>query len=52
MQIKIYSGGTGIFALANFIDTTTGSMLGMIQMAGCIVLGIVVTFILTAIFYK
>lgn len=52
MQIRIFSGGTGIFALANFIDTETGSMTGMIQMAGCIVLGIVATFILTMIFYK
>lgn len=52
MQIKIYSGGTGIFALANFIDTTTGSMTGVIQMAGCILLGIIVTFILTVVFYK
>lgn len=52
MQIKIFSGGTGIFALANFIDTETGSMTGMIQMAGCILLGIAVTFVLTMILYK
>lgn len=52
MQIKIFSGGTGIFALANFIDTETGSMTGMFQMAGCIVLGVAVSFILTMIFYK
>lgn len=52
MQIKIFSGGTGIFALANFIDTETGSMTGMIQMAGCIVLGVAVSFILTMLLYK
>ena len=52
MQIKIFSGGTGIFALANFIDTQTGSMTGMFQMAGCIALGVTVTFVLTMILYK
>lgn len=52
MQIKIFSGGTGIFALANFIDTETGSMTGMFQMAGCIVLGVAVSFVLTMLFYK
>ena len=51
LQIRIFSGGTGIFALANFIDTETGSMTGVFQMAGCIVLGIAVSFVLTLIFY-
>lgn len=50
LQIRIYSGGTGIFALANFIDTETGSMTGMLQMAGCILLGVAVTFVLTLLF--
>ncbi len=52
LQIRIYSGGTGIFALANFIDTETGSMTGMIQMAACILLGIAVTFVLTLLLYR
>lgn len=52
MQIKIFSGGTGIFAMANFIDTQIGSMTGMIQMAGCIALGVAVTFVLTMLLYK
>lgn len=52
LQIRIYSGGTGIFALANFIDTETGSMTGMIQMACCILLAVAVSFVLTMVFYK
>lgn len=52
LQIRIYSGGTGIFALANFIDTETGSMTGMIQMACCILLAVAVSFVLTMLFYK
>ena len=52
LQIRIYSGGTGIFALANFIDTETGSMTGVFQMAGCILLGIAISFLLTLILYR
>lgn len=52
MQIRIFSGGVGIFALANFIDTETGDMSGMIKMAACILIGMVCSFVLTMIFYK
>ncbi len=52
LQIKIFSGGVGVFALTNFIDTETGSMTGMIQMACCILLGMAVSFILTMLLYK
>ena len=52
LQIRIYSGGTGIFALANFIDTQTGSMTGVFQMAGCILLGVALSFLLTLVLYR
>lgn len=52
MQIKIYSGGVGIFALANFIDPATGDMAGVLHMALCIVVGMVASFLLTMIFYR
>lgn len=52
LQIRIYSGGTGIFALANFIDTQTGSMTGVFQMAGCILLGVALSFLLTFVLYR
>ena len=44
--------GTGIFALANFIDTQTGSMTGVFQMAGCILLGVALSFLLTLVLYR
>lgn len=52
MQIKIFSGGVGIFALANFIDPETGDMSGVIKMAACILIGMVSSFLLTMIFYR
>lgn len=52
MQIRIYSGGVGIFALANFIDPTTGDMSGVPKMALCILAGWVVSFVLTTILYR
>lgn len=52
LRIKIYSGGSGIFALANFIDPNTGDMTGMFQMAACLVFGCAIAFILTLLFYK
>ncbi|OUP09221.1 beta-glucoside-specific PTS transporter subunit IIABC [Collinsella sp. An2] len=52
MQIRIYSGGVGLFALANFIDVNTGDMSGVVKMACCIVVGMLVAFILTIVFYR
>ncbi|MGN0159090.1 MAG: beta-glucoside-specific PTS transporter subunit IIABC [Brotaphodocola sp.] len=52
MQIRIYSGGVGIFALANFIDPETGDMSGVLKMAICILVGMVCSFLFTMIFYR
>lgn len=52
MQIRIYSGGVGIFALANFIDPETGDMSGVAKMALCILVGMVCSFLFTMIFYR
>ena len=52
MQIRIFSGGVGIFALANFIDPETGDMSGVLKMAICIVVGMICSFLFTMIFYR
>ncbi|MGN0373652.1 MAG: beta-glucoside-specific PTS transporter subunit IIABC [Enterocloster sp.] len=52
MQIRIYSGGVGIFALANFIDPETGDMSGVLKMAICILIGMACSFLFTMIFYR
>lgn len=52
MQIRIFSGGVGIFALANFIDPETGDMSGVLKMAICIVIGMICSFLFTMIFYR
>lgn len=52
LRIKIFSGGSGLFALASFIDPNTGDMTGMLQMAACVALGCVIAFVLTLIFYR
>lgn len=52
MNLKIYSGGVGLFAIANFIDPNTGDMSGVIGIVTSILVGCVVTFILTLISYK
>ena len=51
-QVKIYSGGVGIFALANFIDVNTGDMTGVLHMVIAIVIGWITSFLLTVIFYR
>ena len=52
LQIRIYSGGVGIFALANFINPETGDMSGVIKMIIAILVGSTLSFVLTLIFYK
>lgn len=51
-NLKIYSGGVGLFAIANFIDPTTGDMSGVIHIITSILVGCLVTFLLTMILYK
>lgn len=51
-NLKIYSGGVGLFAIANFIDPNTGDMSGVIGIVTSILVGCLVTFILTIILYK
>lgn len=51
-QVKIYSGGVGIFALANFIDVNTGDMTGVLHMVIAIVVGWITSFLLTVVFYR
>lgn len=51
MGTRIYSGGMGIFALANFINPETGDFRSVYHMAiGCLI-GIVVTFVLTMLLW-
>ena len=52
LNLKIYSGGVGLFAIANFIDPNTGDMSGVIGIIISILAGCIVTFILTLILYK
>lgn len=52
MNLKIYSGGVGIFAIANFIDPNTGDMSGALGIITCILVGCVISFLLTLILYK
>lgn len=52
MNLRIYSGGVGIFAIANFIDPNTGNMNGVKGIVTSIIVGCIVTFILTLIIYK
>ncbi|MFJ7977989.1 beta-glucoside-specific PTS transporter subunit IIABC [Peribacillus sp. NPDC096379] len=52
MKLRIYSGGVGIFAIANFIDPNTGNMNGVIGIVSSIIIGCLITFILTAIIYR
>lgn len=52
MQVKIYSGGVGIFALANFINPETGDMSGVLSMVIAIAVGMAISFVLTLIFYR
>lgn len=52
MKLKIYSGGVGIFAIANFIDPNTGDMGGAIRIVICILTGCAVSFLLTLIAYR
>lgn len=52
MQLKIYSGGVGIFAISNFIDPETGSMAGAIGILICILTGCATSFILTSLLYR
>lgn len=52
LNLKIYSGGVGLFAIANFIDPNTGDMSGVIGIIISILTGCIVTFILTLILYK
>lgn len=51
-QIRCYSGGIGIFALANFIDPETGDMSGVIKTVIAILVACAVSFVLTLILYK
>lgn len=52
MKLRIYSGGVGIFAIANFIDPNTGDMSGAIRITLCILAGCAVSFLLTIIAYR
>lgn len=52
MKLRIYSGGVGLFAIANFIDPDTGDLSGAIRISICILVGCVLSFILTSIFYR
>lgn len=52
MNLKIYSGGVGIFAIANFIDPNTGDMSGAIGIIISILVGATISFILTLLVYK
>jgi PTS system beta-glucosides-specific IIC component len=52
LRIKIYSGGVGLFAIANFIDPNTGDMTGVLHIIICILTGCAVSFILTMITYR
>lgn len=52
MKLKIYSGGVGVFAIANFIDPNTGDMGGAIRITLCILAGCAASFLLTIIAYR
>lgn len=52
MRLKIYSGGVGIFAIANFINPENGDMSGTIGIIICILTGCAVSFILTMFAYR
>ncbi len=52
MKLKIYSGGVGVFAIANFIDPNTGDMGGAIRITLCILAGCVISFLLTMVAYR
>lgn len=50
--LRIYSGGVGVFAIANFINPKTGALDGVLGIVISIIVGCIVTFILTCIFYR
>lgn len=50
--LRIYSGGVGVFAIANFINPDTGALDGVIGIVISIITGCIVTFILTCILYR
>lgn len=52
MQLRCYSGGIGIFALANHIDPNTGDMSGMYRMVFAILIASAISFVLTLLLYK
>ena len=52
MKLRIYSGGVGVFAIANFIDPNTGDMGGAIRITLCILAGCAASFLLTIIAYR
>ena len=52
MRLRIYSGGVGVFAIANFIDPDTGDMGGVVRIVLCILAGCAVSFLLTLIAYR
>lgn len=51
-KIPQYSGGIGIFALATFIDPETGDTTGLFWIVMAIIVGCIVSFVLTMLFYK
>ncbi len=52
MQLRCYSGGMGIFALANYINPENGDMSNMVKMVIAILISCAVSFVLTLILYK
>lgn len=52
MQLRCYSGGMGIFALANYINPENGDMSNMIKMVIAILISCAISFVLTLILYN
>ena len=50
--LRIYSGGVGVFAIANFINPENGALDGVKGIVISIIVGCIVTFILTYILYR
>lgn len=51
-KIPQYSGGIGIFALATFINPETGDATGLFWIVAAIIVGCIVSFVLTMLFYN
>lgn len=52
MQLRCYSGGMGIFALANYINPENGDISNMVKMVIAILISCIISFVLTLILYK